>query len=81
MLSQKTHSLFLILSSIRSVQSYLIVSLPNFLLQYSLRLFVCGFMLITVSDLIFSWFSVLKYFRSSYLYQITLILADSMYLL
>lgn len=45
MLSQKTYSLFLILFSIRSVQSYLIMSLSDFLLQFSLKLFVCGIIL------------------------------------
>jgi len=42
MLSQKTHLLFLILFSIRIVQNYLIMSLSDFLNQFSLRLFVCS---------------------------------------
>jgi len=40
----------MILSSIKIVQGYLIVPLSDFLLQFSLRLFVCGNISFTVSD-------------------------------
>lgn len=70
---------FLILISIRSVQSCSLCHFQAFLLQFSLKLFACGIILIPYQILLPGWLILPGYFRSCYLYQITLTWADFMH--
>jgi hypothetical protein len=54
----------------RFVQSYLIMSLPDFLLRFSLKLFVCGIPSPAISDLMSGWLSFTGIF------QIQMLIAD-----
>jgi hypothetical protein len=74
-------SLCLTLFSARSGQSYFIMSISDFFRQFSSPFFICGTLSSAVSDLTPAGLVLLVYFRSLTHNQITLLQANSMYLL